>query len=295
MGRKRIVRMYLVCMLLLLTGKSAMAATGGGAEPVQDGQTDVMAGVVVDYMGKLQFAVTDRDTGSPVREASVEIYIPSLDRYVLFGVTDEDGISELDVAFGDEEGQFAETDRQAVSSGVTLYLKDRNISYRVYKAGWLPYPMDGAIQLHTRDVPQVIKVQLYQEKKNGGGGSSGGSGGTSSGSSGNVNPNGSGNVPTIPAFPIEDSNIPRGGLETADGGIPRTGVEGTMQYWIAGLFFFLIAGGILIILLKSEAGNGGRAEAGELHIKKMAGSRNAQGGPDNGNTRRCEPKNKKNN
>lgn len=253
MGGKRTILVCLVCMFLLLTGQSVPAATGGGAEPTRDGQTDVMAGVAVDYMGKLQFLALDRDTGDPIPGASVEIYIPSLDRYVLFGVTDANGILELDVAFGDRVGQYTETGGQTVFNGITLYLKDRNISYRVYKAGWLPYPFDGTVELHTREVPQVVTVHLYKEKKDNGG-SSGGGGGNSGGGS-----------PIIEAFPIGDLNPPLAQIQIPEeqvpaGGIPKTGVEGTMQYWIAGLFFFLIAGGILMFLLKNEKETDERAQ-----------------------------------
>lgn len=241
MGKKRTILTCLVCMFLLLTGQSALAASEGGAEPVRDGQTDVMAGVVVDYMGKLQFLVVDRDTKNPIPGASIEIYIPSLDRYVLFGVTDANGVLELDVAYGERSGQFTESGGQTVFAGTTLFLKDNNISYRAYKADWLPYPYEGTTVLETREVPQIITIELYKKKKDSGGGGGGGSSGGGSGES-------------ISAFPIGDLNIPMANI-TADqtaGGIPKTGVEGTMQYWIAGLLFFLIAGGLVALILKYD-------------------------------------------
>lgn len=243
MGKKRTILMCLVCMFLLLTGQSAMAASEGGAEPVRDGQTDVMAGVVVDYMGKLQFLVVDRDTKNPIPGASIEIYIPSLDRYVLFGVTDANGTLELDVAYGERSGQFTESGGQTVFAGTTLFLKDNNISYRAYKADWLPYPYEGTTVLATREVPQIITIELYKKKKDSGGG--GGGGGSSSGG---------GSGETISTFPIGEQDIPMASI-TADqtsGGIPKTGVEGTMQYWIAGLLFFLIAGGLVALILKND-------------------------------------------
>lgn len=243
MGRKRAILIGLVCMFLLLTGQSVMAASGGGAEPVRDGQTDVLAGVVVDYMGKLQFLVIDRDTGEPIAGASVEIYIPSLNRYVLFGVTDENGILELDVAYGEREGQFTEADGQIIFSGITLFLKDNNITYRVYKAGWLPYPYDGTTVLEAREIPQVITIKLY--KKSSGGGSGGSGGGGNGGTSTGTGPAGE---PDSPWLPLQ----PDPGKEPASPGIPKTGVEDTMQYWIAGLLFFLIAGGITGFLLWNE-------------------------------------------
>lgn len=249
MGKKRTILMCLVCMFLLLTGQSAMAASEGGAEPVRDGQTDVMAGVVVDYMGKLQFLVVDRDTKAPIPGASIEIYIPSLDRYVLFGVTDANGILELDVAYGERSGQFTESDGQTVFAGTTLFLKDNNISYRAYKADWLPYPYEGTTVLETREVPQIITIELYKEKKGGGGGGGGSSSGGGSGE-------------TISTFPIEDSDIPLINItdEQVASGIPKTGVEGTLQYWIAGLLFFLIAGGLVGLILKYDKAAAGKTD-----------------------------------
>ena len=47
-------------------------------------------------------------------------------------------------------------------------------------------------------------------------------------------------------FPVDDS----GGLES--GVIPKTGVEGTMHYWLAALICFLIAGMILFFILRSD-------------------------------------------
>lgn len=241
MGKKRTILMCLVCMFLLLTGQSAMAASEGGAEPVRDGQTDVMAGVVVDYMGKLQFLVVDRDTKNPIPGASIEIYIPSLDRYVLFGVTDASGILELDVAYGERSGQFTESGGQTVFAGTTLFLKDNNISYRAYKSDWLPYPYEGTTVLETREVPQIITIELYKKKKDSGGGGGGSSSGGGSGE-------------TISTFPISVSDIPLANatVDQTAGGIPKTGVEGTMQYWIAGLLFFLIAGGLVTLILKYD-------------------------------------------
>lgn len=237
--------MCLVCMFLLLTEQSAMAASEGGAEPFRDGQTDVMTGVVVDYMGKLQYLVTDQSTKNPIPGASVEIYIPSLDRYVLFGVTDANGILELDVAYGERTGQFVESGGQTVFPGTTLFLKDNNIAYRAYKSDWLPYPYEGTTVLETREVPQIITIALYKHKGGGGGGGSSSGGGSGE------------NTVT---FPIGPSDVPLVDLaaDQTAGGIPKTGVEGTMQYWIAGLLFFLIAGGLVALVLRYDKVEYGR-------------------------------------
>lgn len=246
MGGKRSVLIWLTCICMMIFGSTALAATSGGAKPVRDGQTDVMAGVVVNYMGKLQFVVTDRDTGHPIPGVSVEIYIPSLDRYVLFGVTDADGILELDVAYGNHANQFTEVDGQTTFQGILLYLADNNISYRVYKADWLPYPYEGSVVLETEDVPQVVRVELYQ-KKSGSGGNDG-----NGGSSGSGKPGVAVDLMTDPTGGITDEtgNGSQDGSHT--GGIPKTGVEGTMQYWLAAVVFFLLAGGISLYFLKRE-------------------------------------------
>lgn len=249
MSRRSTVLAGLVCMFLLLTGQTAMAESGGGAEPEQSGQTDIMAGVAVDYMGRLRFQVADRDTGSPIPEASVEIYMASLDRYVLFGVTDADGSLELDVAYENQSGRLNEPEGKAVFTGTTLFLKDNHIAYRIYKADWLPYPYDGTAVLETREIPQVITVPLYK-KKSSGSGSGGGGGGGGSSSSGRRDP-----AQIVDALPVGNMNTPMVQLEKNPentSGIPKTGVEGTMQYWIAGLLFFLLAGGIVTYLLKIE-------------------------------------------
>lgn len=241
MSRKRIWRICLVCICLLGSGRS-MAATGGGAQPVRDGETDVLAGVAVDYMGKLQYRVLDRATDAPIEGASVELYIPSLDRYVFFGLTDQDGRLELDVAYGEEDqSRYAESDGQTVFSGELLHLTDRSISYRVLKSRWLPYPYDGEVVLTTSELPQVVTVYLHRKGGGGGGGNGGGSG-ASAGDKPGI---------TIPPFPGDTIGEPEPGQIT---GIPKTGVEGTFFYWLLGLSFFVIAGGILLYLIKTDNG-----------------------------------------
>jgi len=98
MNRRRILVVLLMCMFLLLSAQTALAETSGGAWRDPSG-THITAGVMVDYMGKLRFTIVDADTGEPIPGASIEIYIATLDRYVLVGVTDANGNLEMDVAY----------------------------------------------------------------------------------------------------------------------------------------------------------------------------------------------------
>ena len=121
MGKRRILLSWLICgLLFLFVSFPAWAednSLGGGTVPKRHEGTDIVAGVVVDYMGKLRFLVLDRDHNNPVSGVSVEIFIPSLNRYVLFGLTDSDGIYELDAAYNvssfvSDRDQFIKNDRE---------------------------------------------------------------------------------------------------------------------------------------------------------------------------------------
>jgi len=258
MSRRKSIKLWLICSLLcLLTGFPAWAGTEGGAIPKRNGQTEVQAGVVVDYMGKLRFVVLEQKTQVPIPGASVEIYIPALDRYVLFGLTDADGIYELDVAYNmdpdtPDSARFTENEGNYTFTGSPLYLSSNNIRYRVYKANWLPRPSIGETMLETKEVPQVITIYLNKPSTGGGGG-----GTTTNPTTPTVIPPGS--TPTgkslIDSFletlqSILDSAVPQGGLNSE--AIPKTGVEGAVHYWLLGFVFFLLAGGIVCILLKKD-------------------------------------------
>lgn len=237
----------ILCMILWLAAGTAWAGQGTVVE--NNGQTDVVAGVVVDYMGKLRFEVYQRGTTTPIEGASVELYIPSLDRYILFGLTDAEGAYELDIAYNMDpsanlEDQFQTVDGTLSFQGILLYLNSNEIRYQIYKSDWLPYPYQGTEILSGNQVPHVVTVYLYK-KSTGGGGSGGGGSSTSSG--------GSSSSQDDPATLIEEA-APLAGLDGGDktGGIPKTGVEGAVPYWIAGAAFFLLAGGILMFLWIKE-------------------------------------------
>ncbi len=257
MGRKKVLSSWLICSLLFLfvcfPAWADDNSPGEGSVPKRNGQTDIMAGVVVDYMGKLRFLVLDRDLGKPIADASVEIFIPSLNRYVLFGLTDSNGIYELDVAYNmnasvADSDQFTKNDSEDYTfQGTLVYLSDNNIQYRVYKAGWLPYPHEGSYLVKGDKVPETIIVKLYQKvttpnKPGSGGSSSGGS------LSGGKSPGG-----TSMNTPLADTPPSLNNTEgTGTSGIPKTGVEGTFPYWAFGFVFFLLAGGVIRKLSKLD-------------------------------------------
>lgn len=257
MGKRKSIILWLFCSLLCLsTCFPTWADTAGGAEPVRNGQSEVQAGVVVNYMGKLRFEVLERGTRVPIPGASVEIFIDALDRYVLFGLTDGNGIYELDVAYNmdpntPDSDQFTEVEGSYAFTGSPLYLSSNNIRYRVYKADWLPHPSIGETMLETTEIPQVITVYLHK-RKNGDDPAP-----TPTPTSPAVIPPGS--TPTGKSIinsineilqSIMDSAIPQGGMNS--GAIPKTGVEGAVHYWLLGFVFFLVAGGIVCIMLKKD-------------------------------------------
>lgn len=235
----------LLCSLWLMAVTS-WAGTSGGAEPVEvevDGNTDIYAGVVVDYMGKLKFHVLDRDTGEPIPGASVEIKIKvgSEERYVLFGVTNEEGYLEIDVAYAKGKlPEVEEVDGTLTFTGSLLFLDSNQIEYRVYKAGWLPYPQEGTVILESKEVPQIVTVYLYKKTGGGNGGNGGGGGGShSTGTTGST----PGNNP---------DGLPEGGGIPPELAIPKTGIGGYAEYWAAGAVLFLIGACLLAYLIYKE-------------------------------------------
>lgn len=248
--------------VLLLCPDVLWAATEGGSRPVMQGEgTEVQAGVVVDYMGKLRFVVKEEGSGLPIPGASVELLIPFLNNgegaYVLIGVTNEQGIYELDLAF-DTSGQineFENIDGVLTFSGSMLYLKDRSLQWRVYKAGWQPYPKTGTTEVYARDIPQIIEVLLYRTFPGGGGGSGGRRSSTGSGGGPGLTTLEDGDVPLdgMDNIFLDDTPVPLWGL-------PKTGVETYARYWAMGLALLLAAAGFTAVLLIREGKERERAE-----------------------------------
>lgn len=245
MDRKKLLFSWPICSLLILLvcfpvwadGKSS----GGGAVPKGNGDTDIMAGVVVDYMGKMRFLVLDIESNNPLESVSVEIFIPSLNRYVLFGMTDSSGIYELEVVnstalSAPESEQFIKDGDNYISNGMLVYLSSNRVRYRVYKAGWNPYPRSGRYTLKGGKEPETVTIYLYQRNGNDSDDDDAGSK--------KVVP-GEGSIP-LEELPSEiPDKIPPLSHSEGTSGIPKTGVEGALYYWALGLIFFLLAGGAI--------------------------------------------------
>lgn len=246
--KKKLGAMAVISLLWLCLGVfSSFAAAGGGAEVRTDGQTEIWAGVVVDYMGKLRFEVKDEATGDPIPGASVELWIPGINggegAYVLFGVTDENGVLELDVTRNTrgQESTFETIDGKLTFGGSLLYLSDNHLQYQVYKAGWLPYPQRGEVTLELKEVPQVVVVWLHKKGGNGDGGGPGGGSGDG-GRTQVVTEINAEDPPLAVLFPEE---VP---LAI----IPKTGVEDYAWFWGIGCAALLAAAALTAILLWRE-------------------------------------------
>lgn len=245
MGRRNIFFLWLIFGLLFQFAcfpvRADYMSHAGGTVPKGNGQTEMIAGVVVDYMGKLRFLVVDKAQGDPIEGASVELYIPSLNRYVLFGITDRNGVYELDVAYNinssvPDDDQFIKDNGEYRFDGTLVYLNDNNIQYRAYKAGWSPYAYYGTHVLKGDEIPETIIIKLYKIK--------GGSGSNQHASGGDT-------AVDEPLFEIPGDGIPPDFGE-GTGGIPKTGVEGAIRYWALGLLFFLLAGAAIWKLSRTD-------------------------------------------
>lgn len=262
MDIKKRLLIGIMCLAAWMTAGTVWAGEGQVSDSGNGGQTDILAGVIVEYMGKLRFEVYQQGTTIPIEGASVELYIPSLGRHVLLGMTDANGVYELEYSLdtpADPDSQFQTVDGALIFQGTLLYLSSSEIQYQIYKSGWYPYPYQGMEILSGHEVPCVITVYLYQESvepTTSGGSGNGGSGSSGSGSSGTGSTS-DGGASTDDAITIINDPFPGAGLNEGEnaGGIPRTGVEGAIPYWIAGALFFLLAGGILLFLWKNGTGN----------------------------------------
>lgn len=254
---KRKRRPILIWLLCWLTGmmtlvSPARAEVSGGVSSSDNTGTDIFAGVVVDYMGKLRFLVLQQGTTVPIEGASIEIYIPGLERYVLVGTTDSAGILDLDIAYDMSETVRTEESIWGLGgmSGRFLYLEKNIFDYRAYKAGWLPYPHQGTVVLEMKEIPQVEVIYLHQKTIKPGGPDPDPNPPKPGVDPGGPKPGTSLNQLLDYLYSLVDSMVPLGGL-TSDG-IPKTGVEGAAPYWIAGMGLFLAAGVLIRKSLREE-------------------------------------------
>mgnify|MGYP006866776588 CR=1 FL=1 len=231
----------ILAAVMCLFAFPAFADTGGGSETRTNGQTDVMAGVTVDYMGKLRFEAKEEKTMAPIPGASIELWIPGIlggnGAYVLFGITDEEGALELDIAYRkDQKNQWIDSEGKLTFGGSILYLPENRIQYQAYKADWLPYPKQDEVILTWEEIPQVVTVLLHKKGGSTGGGGSGG-GETPESVPVTVIPE----TPQIPEVP-----------QLPGGRIPKTGVEQYARYWGTAFLFFLAAAVLAGVILHRE-------------------------------------------
>lgn len=172
---RKAAALFLICAAAMIgsqMGAMAKAGTSGNVDQSQmltpgKSSTDITAGVTVDYMGKLRFIVKDEDTMEAIKGASVEIYVAGLDRYVLFGQSDENGIYELDAAYaGDGENpmeQYTKKDGRITFSGKVARFDENQVLWKVYKKDYLPDPKEGEVMLNAVTLPYDVNVYLYKE------------------------------------------------------------------------------------------------------------------------------------
>lgn len=156
-------------MLILMAAVLPVKAAGtGGIEPEEPqgkpgtSGTDIEAGVVVDYMGKLRFIVQEGNTKEAIEGASVEFYVKGLDKYVLFGMTDSQGEFTTDVSYPSESS--AQSRSTAQTKDTKVVLEDNRIQWKIYKTGYLKYPETGEFLLDASEIPYELGVYLYKEK-----------------------------------------------------------------------------------------------------------------------------------
>lgn len=156
-------------MLILMAAVLPVKAAGtGGIEPEEPqgkpgtSGTDIEAGVVVDYMGKLRFIVREGNTKEAIEGASVEFYVKGLDKYVLFGMTDSQGEFTTDVSYPSESS--AQSRGTAQTKDTKVVLEDNLIQWKIYKTGYLKYPETGEFLLDVSEIPYELEVYLYKEK-----------------------------------------------------------------------------------------------------------------------------------
>lgn len=231
--------LFAVCVAAMIgSGTGAMAKSGTSGEVDQSqmltpgkSSTDITAGVTVDYMGKLRFIVKDEDTLEPLKGASVEIYVAGLDRYVLFGQSDENGLYELDAAYArdgeDPMDQFTKKDGRITFSGKVASFDQNQILWKVYKKDYLPYPKEGEVMLNAVTLPYDVNVYLYKEPEE-----------TEA-----KEPDETETTKNQVITPVDHSRPSSGGR------IPKTGIQQMFALWGIGLGLCVAAGIIMIVYL----------------------------------------------
>lgn len=239
---------------------SAKSGTSGEVRPTESytpgkSSTDISAGVVVDYMGKLQFIVKDEETAKPIEGASVELYVPKLDRYVLFGQSGTDGIYQLDVAYGtgaDVQKQYLQGESKSREKGTLAEFETNQIRWKVYKKDYLPYPAEGEVLLDAITLPYEIEVSLYREPKETDETQATEEPGDTDDTQGTdpTETNSTTETTKKPVtYPPGNQNPPHNGQ------IPKTGIEQALGYGVIGLGFCVTAALLIILYLYRKKEN----------------------------------------
>jgi len=203
-----------------------------GVEPVEqinpgDGGSDIAVGVAVDYMGKLVFHVREKGTEEPIEGASIELWVTSLDRYVLFGMSDDEGYYEVDVAYTEQEADYREqysSDGTKFTGILLRFSSNKNIKWKVYKSGWLEYPTEGVIaELNTLPKTDPVTNETTW-------------------------------VHSVYVDLERETDNPDNPDQTTSGGttLPKTGVETELIFWVLGLLMLVLASILLFILLRRK-------------------------------------------
>lgn len=238
-----------VCLMALLLAGGRVSAQGvdGEVDEEMGGKgTDISAGVLVDYMGKLRFLVKEEKNKKPIEGAFVELYVKGLDKYVLFGETDSSGLFEMDATYPGMDGNnntnpSDENKNGRISTQRKAVFEDNHLSWRVYKENYLPYPKEGDLILTTLDLPCEVDVYIKEVAE----------------TEPVTEP------PVTETDPIETETPPNTNKQpetqwkppvtnvnngsAKPGSIPKTGVESAVVYWGIGLLLCVL--GVLLILV----------------------------------------------
>lgn len=254
--------------MMWISTNTVLADAIGGIEPNPPGGTQVIAGVVVDYMAKVRFEVKEKvPPHDPIPGASIEIYVPSLSRYVLYGVTDSEGALEVNII--DESKQpdyqppgtrppnigFSDITRTegslSFSRYLMLYLPNNTLTYKVYKSSYEPYPAYEQKKVNLDEIPTVYVTYLFKFRQRdpndpvdiGDSSNGNGSGSVKGGNSTKVTEENI--IETTPSVDPIDDGV---GIDT----LPKTGVKGYMNMWLTGAMLLALAMGIIIFLMKKD-------------------------------------------
>ena len=208
-------------LAFLLAAVSAFAQENNGNLGGATGDTEIWAGVTVDYMFPLRYEVYD-PKNQPLSGVSIEHYDYNAKEYVYVGRTNENGIWETQIP-ADYFNNVIIGGAQGVSVADTraLYEGNGELRHRLSKNGFLIVEgrADYTIELNEKR-EQVIVVRVTMQYED-------------SASSSTPSPSEPGTSGTNPPASVPNSR-PNGG------GLPQTGVP---SYWI-----FLAVGSLLLLL-----------------------------------------------